>query len=287
MVPEYFELSQQKKTRLAKWAGGKGGYASKIVKILPDGHSFFEPYCGMANVYSKLEKPYRVVALNDLNGDVINLFRVLQDREKFDILTHKLVYTPYSIDEFKTAIELLQSEDGTDIDRAYSFFVAQNQGFSGISKSAGNWGRTINPTVQPEYVGWQKRISNLENWHKLMMNVYLDNRDAIEFIKYWDSDKECVFYLDPPYIQDTRVSKNVYKHETTDNHHELLVNALLALKGKAVLSGYDHPIYAPLLDAGWEQIDFNAHANMATKGRGSSVRETGVPKRTETLYVKK
>lgn len=289
MVPSYFRKHKREKTRLAKWGGGKGNYAKKIIPYIPSGKRYCEPYAGMANVFLQIDavNKYPIIALNDINSDIINLMRVLQDEEKYLALEHKLVFTPYSYEAFCDALNVLQSLEENDVIRAHAFFTAQNQGFSGISHSPGNWGRVINPDVEKEPNIWQCKISNLEAWHKLVMGVYLDNRDALEFIKYWDvDDGETVFYLDPPYITDTRKSKVVYDYETDNQHHIDLVSVLLNIHGKAVLSCYDHEIYKPLLDAGWKKIQFDAHASMATKGRGSSVRDNGVPKRTETIYIK-
>lgn len=285
MIPEYY-LRHRSPARLAKWSGGKGGYAKRIVEYIPEGKRYMEPYCGMANVFLHLKNEYPIYALNDLNYDVINTMRVLQDKDSYNRLLHRLVFTPYSMSEFRTALAVLRDDNASAEDRAWAFFTAQNQGFSGVARSDGNWGRTINPSVQVEPSVWQKKISNLEYWHKKLIGVYLDNKDAIEFIKYWDEDEDSVFYLDPPYIEDTRVSAGLYKHETTNQHHVDLVNALLQLKGKAVLSCYDHEIYEPLTNNGWNKVQFSAHAHMATKGRNSSVRLNGVPKRIETLYIK-
>lgn len=289
MVPAYFKKHKLSKTRLAKWSGGKGNYAKKIIPYLPSGLRYVEPYCGMANVFLHVnaKEKYPITVLNDANKDIINLMRLLQDKEKYLALEHKLIYTPYSYQEFCDALNILQSTEENDLLRAWAFFTIQNQGFSGISHSPGNWGRVLNPDVEKEPNIWQCKISNLQNWHELMMGVYLDNRDALEVIKYWDvDDGQTVFYLDPPYLESTRKSKVVYDYETNDEHHKTLVDVLLNIRGKAVLSCYDHKIYEPLENAGWNKIQFDAHASMATKGRNSSVRILGVPKRVETLYIK-
>lgn len=286
MVPTYLKTHKTKTARFAKWAGGKGGYAKKIVEMVPSGSRYLEPYAGMANVFLHLDKTYDIVALNDINSDIINAFRVVQDDAKYVELENMLTWTPYSFDEFKKALRIVKDDNASDVQKAWAFFTAQNQGFSGISKHPGNWGRTIDPKVTPEPDVWQRKVANLSWWHEKLCNVYLDNRDALDFIEYWDVDEESVFYLDPPYIQDTRVSKNVYKHETSDNHHSLLVQKLLTIKGKAVLSGYEHDIYLPLLDNGWRIERFAAHASMAAKGRGSSVRGGNIPKRVEAVYIK-
>jgi DNA adenine methylase len=72
----------------------------------------------------------------------------------------------------------------------------------------------------------------------------------VDIIRQWDTVDTC-FYLDPPYVLETRGRNRYYAVEPGDDYHRQLVDALLEVKGMAVLSGYDHPIYMRLADAGW------------------------------------
>lgn len=277
-VPPYFLVSAAPHMALARYPGGKGLHAKHIIDVLPTGERYLEVYCGMANVFSRVEK-FPVMVLNDINKHVMNVFRVLQNPETYDMLLHRMIYTPYSQDEFRLALDTLNDPEANNLDCAWAFLVAQNQGFSGIAKTYGHWGRR--PYQKNEHLPslWQRKISNLEVWHKKLMGVYLDNKDAIEFIDFWDKDdKQSVLYLDPPYLEDTRVSKNLYLHETNADHHIRLVEKLCNIHGKGVLSCYDSEIYYPLLDHGWTKQTFKTTAGMAARAENKE--------RTETLYVK-
>jgi len=210
--------------------------------------------------------------INDLDGRIVNLFRVLQNKAQFEDLRHRIMWTPYSRAEFVRALEILENGSEDPVEKAWAFFVAKNQGISGVSKSAGNWGRTFisKGGLAANVNSWIMRQTLLDAWRWRLLHAQIDNRDALEVIRYWDSP-ETVFYIDPPYHLDTRKSKNVYAVEQDDTHHAELVSLLLGLKGAVVLSGYDHPAYQPLTDAGWEVLRFETACYAASRNRNSGL----------------
>lgn len=272
------------------WYGGKGNLARTLMPHLPDGRMYVEPYCGAASMFWHLNPPRKVEVLNDLNGDIVNLFRVLQDPAMFETFAHRITWTLYSFAEFQKA---RRCESDDPIDRAWAFFVRQNQGFSGKCTCDGDWGRVFTEKrgMADTACNWRGRIKLLSDWHNRLSRVQLDSRDALDVIRYWDSP-DTVFYLDPPYIHDTRAKGKLkeYKHECDDDHHRALVDTLLNIQGQAMLSGYAHPIYESLESAGWRRLDFETACHAAGKGRNSGLQGAGaamakVP-RTETVWIK-
>lgn len=270
-----------------RWYGGKGNLARKILPHLPPGKVYVEPYCGAASLFWHLDPPREVEVLNDLNGEIINLFRILQSRRHFNALAHRLTWTPYSRSEFCLA---LRGPHRSPVDRAWSFFVRHNQGFAGLAGTPGNWGRVFvsSRKMAQTASSWRGRLHSLEFWHDRLTRVQLDNRDALDVIRYWDSP-DTVFYCDPPYVLNTRISRNVYDLEATNDHHTALVDTLLNLRGRAVLSGYDSGLYKPLLAAGWRRRRFSVVCTAASRGRTSPIRGPGSAKqhaaRTECLWI--
>jgi len=116
-------------------------------------------------------------------------------------------------------------------------------------------------------------IDRFPEVHERLRHVHIEHKDAIECIKQYAAQNSLV-YCDPPYVFGTRVSPDVYKHEYTDEQHEQLVKTLLEVPGHKILSGYQSPIYEPLLDAGWtlQKKDFTCYTSLDRK------------KRTECLY---
>jgi DNA adenine methylase len=274
-----------------QWAGGKGNLARWIIQYVPSGSIYVEPFAGAASVFWHLPTPFPVEVLNDLDGDIVNLYRVLQDKAKFEKLAHRLIFTPYARAEFVRAIQMAKDPTATDIDRAWAFFVKQNQGFIGVVKTQGNWSRNIinsNNGMAHATSKWRSRLKLLSFWHERLSRVQIDCIDGIKCIKYWDTP-ETVFYVDPPYVPDTRKSRHLYKNEPDLAYHERLVETILAAKGKVMLSCYDHPVYASLSQAGWHKLTKETACYMASRRRGGKIRGSGAAKkyvpRTETLYL--
>jgi DNA adenine methylase len=274
-----------------RWFGGKGNMIAKLLRHVPQGGKpYCEPYMGAASLFFARD-PAPVEVLNDLDGDLVNLFRCLQNKTTFEELSHRIRYTLYSRAEFGRALEILKDKSVTDpVQRAWAFFVVQNQGFSGKKTTGiGNWGRVFVPAggCATNTNTWIMRLSMLEDWHKRLLMSQIDNRDAIEVIKYWDNP-EAVFYIDPPYHHDTRKLKEAYAIEPSHDHHIQLVETLLNCKGAVVLSCYDHPVYNSLKEAGWSVTYYQTacHAagrtrNSGLQGKGSAINK--VP-RIETIY---
>ena len=264
---------------------------AKLLPLLPSHKVYVEPFCGAASLFFA-KQPSPVEVLNDLNEDVVNVFRVLQGKETHEELRFRLMYTPYARSEFVRAIEMLKQKDLTPVERAWAFMVQQNMGFSGnIRASGGTWGRVFISSQGCAYTcnKWLMRLSMLDAWRWRLMLVQIDCRDALEVIRYWDSPNT-LFYIDPPYVNETRRTLNAYAYEMSVEQYKELVELLLGIKGKAVVSGYEHPLYSPFGQAGWKVHKFHTACHAAGRVRGSGLQGKGsalakVP-RTEVIWVK-
>jgi len=287
-------MSASKSERLRapfQYFGGKGNMLAKLLPLLPPHKVYVEPFCGAASLFFA-KPPSPVEVLNDLNEDVVNVFRVLQDKETHEELRFRLMYTPYARSEFVRAIEMLKQTDLTPVERAWAFMVRQNMGFSGTgSTNGGSWRRNFMSSRSCAYAcnEWLMRLSMLDAWRWRLMTVQIDCRDALEVIRYWDSPTT-LFYVDPPYVTETRKTLNAYAYEMTVEQHKELVELLLGIKGKAVVSGYEHSLYSPFAQAGWKVHKFHTACHAAGRWRGSGLQGQGnasakVP-RTEVVWVK-
>lgn len=271
------------------WYGGKGRLVHKILPFLPDGRIYCEPYCGMASVFWH-KKPHRVEVLNDAYGLLVNFFRCMQDKATFEELQHRIIWTPYSRSEFVKAIEVMADPDASDIDKAWAFYVGHNQGYAGKCDGAYNWGRVFLDKKGMAHIAnvWRGRMKRLEWWHDRLTRVQIDNICALQCIEYWDN-KDTVFYVDPPYLMETRSPGKQYRHETDMSHHEALIDLLCGIKGQAVLSCYDHPVYNPLLEHGYKKHQSKTVSYTGGKNRGQKVRGPGSGvehmSRIETMYI--
>lgn len=270
---------------VVQWFGGKGSQLGDLLPLIPETRGYVEPFGGGGSVLMN-RPPSKMEVYNDLNGEIVNLFRVMQNPELFDLLAQKVYWTLWSKEEFRDAIKIQKSGpqdylpyDGM-VDRAWALYVIQNQGISGThSKSEGNWSRSKLDNKNCDK--WKRLKERLEPVHKRFMGVQIDSQDALKCIEYWDAP-DVTFYLDPPYVLSTREgSGKQYEHEMEDSDHANLVEVLLSVQGPVVLSGYEHPVYAPLTDAGWSTHLYKARAS--TKVASAAAGE-GKPERVEVVW---
>lgn len=255
------------------WYGGKGRMTAKLLPLIPYTRVYCELFGGGASLLCA-RRPSPIEVYNDLDGRLVNLFRVLQRPRLARRLEARLRRTAYSRAEFLHAIRRAR-ESSDAVDAAWGFFVQQNQGFAGISEglTRGNWGRSLCAKVT-RVSGWWSRVARLNEWCSRVAQVQIDEADAVTALRFWDTD-ETTFYVDPPYVADTRVDRRVYRHEYTDEQHRALVSAMLAARGAIVLSGYESALYEPLVAAGWERRSFDVTCSAAGRVRGSELRGSG------------
>jgi DNA adenine methylase len=123
-----------------------------------------------------------------------------------------------------------------------------------------------------EVSAWLTSVEGLPDVHARLKRVLILNRPALEVIAKHDGP-DTLFYLDPPYLHETRSAPDVYAHEmTTADHHDLL-DLINTCKGKVMLSGYDSDLYNQTL-RGWNRETFSV-ANHAAGGKEKD-RETEV-----------
>lgn len=273
---------------IVHWFGGKGRLCKSISKHLPSGRVYVEPYGGAASMLMRI-RPYPVEVYNDLDDRLVNLMRVLQDRAQSRELFRRLKLTLYSRAEFVRALGIMAAPMLNPVDYAWGFFVVQNQGVSvDRCKSPGNWSRVFvsGSGISKNCSTFRRRVALLPAMIQRLRGVQVDNRCALEVIRYWDSP-DTVFYVDPPYVYGTR-TKGTYVHECDDRHHQELVTLLNNIQGRAMISGYQHPIYDELSDR-YRRIEIKTACYAAIRGRKSGLQGKGaalkkVP-RTECVWV--
>lgn len=225
----------------------------RILPLFPQHDTYVEVFGGAGNLLIAKE-PSNIEVYNDIFSDVVNFFRVLRDEKKRGELIEMLELTPYSREEFYDCKAKMQETTyGTDVERARCFFVLSQQSFGGMyQKSWGYMVRKRSPSDPSSPTSRTKTaIENLKKCTTRLRDVQIENNDFRKIIKAYDTE-DTFFYLDPPYVMGTR-STVQYKHEMTTEDHQALINMCLNLKGKAIISGYQHSIYDELTAHGWER----------------------------------
>lgn len=238
------------------WAGGKGRQLNDLLPLIPLTRIYCEPFGGGGSVL--LNRPRSDIEVyNDLDGQLVNLFRVVRDDDLYPQFRRRVALIPYSRTEFERALRF-DDLDGR-VDKAVAFYTVLNQSVSGKRLAGpGDWSR--NRTVN-NADSWFNRQEGLNVVHERVRWVQLECRDGIDIVKEWDTP-ETTFYLDPPYVLETRGRNKYYAVEPGDGYHQDLVECLLAVSGMVVLSGYFHPVYSPLVRAGWRTDTFRQQTTM-------------------------
>jgi DNA adenine methylase len=228
------------------WYGGKYSHLDWLLPLLPPAHHYCEPFGGSAAVLLNRE-PSPVETYNDLDGEVVNFFRVL--REQTDDLIKAIALTPFSREEFELAIS--PPEEGiSDLERARRFYVRARQARTGLAQTAtlGRWANCINTSrrgMSGVVSRWLGGIDLLPDIAQRLLRVQIENRPAIEVIRLYDSP-QTLFYCDPPYVPDTRGDKRAYGFEMDASAHRELAKVLHECKGKVAISGYRCPLMEEL-----------------------------------------
>ena len=200
-------------------------------------------------------KPYSSVQIyNDINQNVYSLFYVLQNKQMFQQFKYKLDLTYYSKqlhDEFK---QKLKNKNISIVDRAYYYFYVNRSSFN----SVGGFSTYLlaRRNMSKSTSDFLSSIDGLAKIHQRLSSVIIENRDIIELIQKYDNDN-VFFYLDPPYIQQTRASNQKYQCQMSNQQHQRLIDVIMASKGKFLISGYNHQIYNKLNDK-FEKIEFKS-----------------------------
>jgi len=273
------------------WYGGKANWVDRIVPWLPGPPTFttyVEVFGGSAAVLFA-KPPHPLEVYNDVDEGLVTFYTVLRDPLLFADLIHRLDLTPYARAEFARCLRTWRHM--TDpVEKARRWFVAVRQSFSGHIEQ-GSWSFGVQPQGDHSLHThrWRSALAELPRFHERFKRVQVEGDDWRAILDRYDSP-QTVFYCDPPYVPDTRTVPKVYTHELTLADHAELVDRLLRIHGGVVLSGYDHPVYAPLTAAGWrveryQTVAFAAGSTRATHARGTGAKQAARYCRTECLWI--
>ena len=250
-----------------KYPGSKWNIAAQLVRLIPEHHTYVEPFFGSGAVLFNKQLS-DIETVNDLDSNVVNLFHCIQ--EDSQNLARMVMSTPFSREVYELSYGNTDSLENPYA-KAVNFLVQcwQGHGFRSNGYKVG-WKNDV--------VG-RERSYALWNWYRLptwiieiaerFRMVQIENRPAMELIEKYNYNN-VFMYIDPPYLLSTRSGKQ-YKHEMSAADHEELLKALQQSKAKIMISGYESELYDDYLIK-WEKKQF------------SSCAEHGKP-RMETVWM--
>lgn len=257
-----------------RYWGSKVRMAPWVLERLPDHNHFVEACAGSAAVMA-IKPSVDAETLNDVYGEVVNFFRVLQNPETASDLIDRVAFTPYARQEFVEAGVL--SDDATSTDRAYAFFVRMQMavvpGRTGWSYGVG--GPASKKANKPGR--WSTMPELLKLASARFDRVQVADWDIAELIKRLDAPG-VLFFVDPPYLDESRPksvgTSSGYVHDQFD-HGEFLAAVQATKHASFAITHYPHPMYD---QAGFEfGGDYSSHRNIPN-GEGRDVQ-------VERLYL--
>lgn len=236
------------------YPGGKFRLAKWIISHMPPTDRYVEPFFGSGAVY--FSRPQvRNEAINDLDGDVANFFRVLRDESEELIRLCSL--TPYSREEF------LKCREKTDepIERARRFWVRVTQSYQAegagwraafVGSSGGR--HRVFPILD--------KIEYMPEFAKRLRTAIIDCRDVLDVMKSHNKE-DVLIYCDPPYHKETRAD-GLYGVDDFD--HDSFLECVVKHKARIIISGYSHPDYETALE-GWGRVECDVLRRMGRHER--------------------
>lgn len=230
-----FLLHDHPKIKMISYFGGKSYLASWIICHFPEKYqqqTYCEVFGGGGWVLFKKE-PSKIEIYNDLNQNLVNLFRVIRDNYKK--FAHQANWSIHSRAMFDEAIEKLKNDQFlSETERAVFYALRQVQSFSGTGT---HW--TYRLSSHHSFSGkWLPFLKRMELINARLKKVQIECLDFEDVIKKYDS-RTTLFYLDPPYV-DTERYYNSNNVEFKKEDHLRLAHVLKRIKGRFVLSYYEH-----------------------------------------------
>lgn len=254
-----------------RYHGGKWRLAPWIIEFFPPHRIYTEAFGGAASVLLQKPRTYAEV-YNDLDGDIVNFFRVLRDPATRGQLIDACALTPYSRTEFDLAW------DPTDdvVERARRTAVRAAMSFGSAGSTKGRSGFRIDTRRKHGVAShiWAAYPAGIGLVGERFQGVVIENRPAMSVLIQHDQ-ADTLHFIDPPYLPSTRDRHAVdryYRHELTQMDHHELLGVVKRLQGMVVLCGYPSALYDAEL-GGWQRHETSSRAS---GNRGAVLRTEAV-----------
>lgn len=256
-----------------RYHGAKYRLAPWTLQFFPQHVCYTEAFGGAAGVLIQKPRAYAEV-YNDLDGEIVNFFRVLRDPTTRAALIDACALTPYSREDFDEAWQ--PSDD--PVERARRTAVRASMGFGSASATKGSSGFRIDTRRKYGTAShvWGRYPSGIARVGERFQGVVIENRPATTVLIQHDAP-DTLHFVDPPYLPSTRdryAKDRYYRHEMGQLDHCELLGVVKRLDGMVVLCGYPSDLYEG------ELKDWQRHE---TKARASG--RSGTVVRTEVIWL--
>lgn len=216
-----------KATPLFPWIGGKRRLAKILLPLFPEHECYVEPFCGAAALFF-MKDQVKVEVLNDINGDLVSLYRVIQHHPEELIRQFKYALSSRQVFDW---LKEQPTDPLTDIQRAARFYYLQKLGFGG--KVAGRTFGTA--TTTPPRLSFARIEDDLSLAHLRLQRVYIEHLAWDSCITRYDRP-HTLFYCDPPYW-----STEGYGVEFGLENYARMAELAHSISGRMIISVNDIP----------------------------------------------
>ena len=244
---------------IIRWLGGKSRLASKLLPLFPDHECYVELFCGGAALYFLRPEPAQTEVLNDINGDLVNLYRVVQNHMLEFCNQFRLAINSRQIFEWH---KVTPPETLTDIQRAARFYYLQQHAFSGkiVGQTYGT--ATTSPSINLARIEESLSAACIR-----LGGTYVEHLPWLVCMKKYDRP-HTFFYADPPYW-DTEG----YGVEFGLEQYQALAEQMRSCKGRVMVSINDHPTMRDVF-AGFRMVGLDIKYSVANNhGKAQASKE--------------
>jgi len=247
--------------------------ADWLLSMFPPHRVYVEPFGGAASVLMRKKRSYAEV-YSELDGEIVNVFRVLRDPMQALALEESIRLTPFArqefLDSYAPCADAVEQARRTIVRSFMGFGSAAATGFGTGFRSNSNRSGTT-PAKD-----WKNLPTFVKHWTERLRGVVIENRPASEVMPQHDT-AETLHYVDPPYPLETRSLANPYcgkgyRFEMTNDQHRELAQTTRALAGMVIISGYPCELYDLDLYPDWTRRERPHLAD-------------GARKRTEVVWI--
>ncbi len=251
-----------------RYHGGKWRLAPWIISHFPEHRVYVEPFGGAASVMLQKSRSYAEI-YNDLDSEVVNVFRALRNSEAAQELERLIRLTPFSRDDFEAAYT--PSEDSIEQARRTILKAFAGHGSDSIHRGKASdlgmftrvcqWKANTGFRSDSNRSGttpahdWKHYPEQIVRFWERLQGVVIENRPALKVITQYDYP-DALIYADPPYVLEARRdSRHGYRHEMSNDNHRELAEVLHAVQGMVIISGYSSQLYDQELYSDWRRCE--------------------------------
>lgn len=241
------------------WLGGKRRLADKLIPLFPPHDCYVEAFCGGAALYFLRPVPAAVEVINDVNGELVNLYRVVQHHLEEFVRQFKWALSSRQVFKWQ---QMACPETLTDIQRAARFYYLQHHAFGG--KVAG---QTFGTATTAPTVNLLRIEESLSAAHLRLSGTTVENLPWRDCVARYDREHTFI-YLDPPYWQ-----TEGYGVPFDFAEYEEMASLMRSARGKVMVSINDHPDIRAVFD-GLHMLELDIrYAVSGNHGRQPTSRE--------------